>query len=105
MSYYVKSLKLTFEREVSEVATDEYGYPMQIWVKHQYSVTVKSWSTSDIKWLYREAMDEFHRRYGKLVRVQSIFELVVTKTNIHVRRAKLDDYVVIDEDSNEILVF
>lgn len=104
MSYYVKSLKLTFEREVSEVATDEYGYPMQIWVTRQYSVTVESWSTTDIKWLYREAMDAFHRRYGKLVRVQSIFELVVTKTNIHVRRAKLEDYIVIGENGEEILV-
>ena len=105
MSYYVKSLKLTFEREVSENTVDEFGYPMKIWYKSQYNVTIKSWSHADIKWLYKRAMDEFHGRYGDLVRVQSIFELVVTKTNIHVRRAKLEDYIVIGENGEEILVF
>lgn len=105
MSYYVKSLKLTFEREVSENTCDDYGYPMKVWYKHQYSVTVTSPVFRDIAYLYKCAMREFHNRYGKLIRVQSIFELVVTPTNIHVVKANLDDCIVIDEDGNEILCF
>lgn len=81
MQQFVKSLKLYFEKEVQEIITDDYGYSMSVFVKRTCSITITS--NFGNNWLYKEAIREYRRRFGKLIRVEAIWNMPVVKTNEH----------------------
>ena len=81
MQQFVKSLKLYFEKEVQEIITDDYGYSVSVFVKRTYSITITSIFGNN--WLYKEAIREYRRRFGKLIRVEAIWNMPVVKTNEH----------------------
>lgn len=83
MQQFVKSLKLYFEKEVQEIIADDYGYSMSVFVKRTYYITITS--SFGNNWLYKEAIREYRRRFGKLIRVEAIWNIPVVKTNEHKR--------------------
>lgn len=100
MQTVIKSLKLYFQQPVCEIGCDDFGYPMQRWGYRNYSVTVKT--GFGIEWLYKEAMREYHNRYGNLVRVETIFDYHVANTGKHEPHIQwVTEY---DEAGNEIIV-
>lgn len=95
MQTIVKSLRLHFQYTEDVIGSDDYGYSKMYHETRHYSVTVTS--SFGAKFLYGEAMRYYHRRVGRLVRVETVFEYSVEHTGIHTTKNDLPEFLDTDE--------